>query len=169
MPVQAQFGVVRKVRAELQKEWAEVAIHAIHIEVVDHRCRRHQPRISRAGLLTPAAFGPQHRRLLLRLADEKHSFGLLEPAQVLAGNIILALAFAKLHHRNLFPLCERLHGCDESLTDRIHECAGNELVSLVIAKESDYPCVPLQLRHVNIQVHPVDSFDLEADMLGQHL
>ena len=113
MSVEAELGVIGKIRAELQKERAEVTVHAIHIEVVDHRCRRHQPRIRRAGFLTPAALGPEHRRLLLRLANEQHSFGLVEPAQMLGGNIILALAFAKLHQRNLFLLCECLHRCDE--------------------------------------------------------
>ena len=56
---------------------------------------------------------------------------------MLGGNIILALAFPKLHHRNLFLLCERLHGCDEPFADRVHERTGNKLVSLVKAKEAD--------------------------------
>jgi hypothetical protein len=135
----------------------------------DHRCRRHQPRICRARLLTPAALGPEHRRLLLRLADEQHSFGLVEPAQMLGGNIILALAFAKLHHRNLFLLCERLHGGHKPLADRVHEGTGNELVSLMKPEEPDDTCVPLQLWHVDVQIHPVDPLDLKADVVRQHL
>ena len=35
------------------------------------------------------------------------------------------------------------------------------------AEKVGHTLLTLQLRHVNIQVHAVDSFDLEGDMLGE--
>jgi hypothetical protein len=74
-----------------------------------------------------------------------------------------------MDNRNAFPFSERLHCRDERLTDRIHQSAGDELKTAVVPKETGHPNFPLQLRHVNIQVQPVDSLDLQGHVVGQHL
>jgi hypothetical protein len=60
------------------------------------------------------------------------------------------------------------HGGNEAFADRVHQRAGNELESVVIAKESNHAHVALQLWHVDVQVHPVDTLDLQGDVVGQH-
>src|SRR3982751_1377376 len=92
----------------------------------------------------------------------------MEPAQMLGGNIILALPFAKLHHRNLSLFRECIHGRDKAFADRVHQGAGNKRVSAMVAEEPDHAQFPLQLRYVHVQVHPVDSLDLQADVIGKH-
>src|SRR3954470_6890060 len=92
----------------------------------------------------------------------------MEPAQMLGGNIILALPFAKLHHRNLSLFREYLHRRDKVFADRVHQGAGNKPVSSMVAEEPDHAQFPLQLRYVHVQVHPVDSLDLQADVIGKH-
>ena len=99
--VEAQFGIERKVGAELQKERAEVAIHRVDVIVVHHRSGSHDPRIGQAGDRAPALLGAEHWRLFLSLADEHHAFLLVEFAQALRHHGVLALALAELHERNL--------------------------------------------------------------------
>jgi hypothetical protein len=135
----------------------------------DHRCRRHQPRICRARLLTPAALGPEHRRLLLRLADKQHSFRLRELLQMLSSDIVLSLPFAELHDRNALSPGERFHGGNEPLADGVHQRAGGELVTTMKAEETGDAALALQRANVDIQVHPVDSLDLQGDVVGQDL
>src|ERR1019366_8461699 len=80
--VDAQLGVVGKVGAELDEEWPEVAVNAVDVVVVDHRGCSHDPWIARARLGVAALLGPERRRLLLRLADEQHSFLSADDANV---------------------------------------------------------------------------------------
>ena len=60
--VDAQLGVVREVRAELDEQRPEVLVHEVHVVVVDHRRRRRQPRVgprtgsSRRSVRTTRAF-----------------------------------------------------------------------------------------------------------------
>ena len=37
------------------------------------------------------------------------------------------------------------------------------------AEETGYAALPLQRANVDVQVHPVDSLDLEGDVVGQDL
>src|SRR5262245_53236860 len=92
MTVDAELSVVRKVRAELQKERPEVFVDPIEIVVVDHPSRVHNPGIGRARALTAATLGPHDAGLFLRLADIQHALAVLELPQVLLGNVVLALA-----------------------------------------------------------------------------
>ena len=72
--VDAKLRVVGKVAAELQEERAEVPIHSVHVELIDHRRGAHQPGVGRARLRIAPPLGAKHRRLLLRFADEQHPF-----------------------------------------------------------------------------------------------
>jgi len=87
--VEAEFGIVRKVRAELQEERAEVPIHGVEVEVVDHRRRTDEPGIGLAGRGVAALLGPQHGRLLLRPPDEHHALGGGEALQVRRHHVVL--------------------------------------------------------------------------------
>ena len=168
MPVDAQLGCIRKVAAELEKERAEIAIHTVDVELIHHRRGLHQPRISRSCLFVPATLRPEHPRLLLRLADEHHTFRLVEFLPVRSGNVVLALAFQERHHRYVLSLGKVLQRFYEGLADRIHQSAGGELMPTVKPEEGGHSLFALQLRHVDVQVHPVDSFHLEGDRLFQH-
>ena len=168
MAVQTELGVVGKIRAELQKEQAEITIDAIHVKLIHHGGRSHQPRIRRSGVLTPPTLCPEHQRLLLRFPDKKLPFGLGKPAQMLGRNIVFPFPFAKRHDRNLFLSRERIHRCDEALADRVHQRTGHKLIAAMIAKEAGDAHLPLPLRHVYVQVHPVDPLDLKTHRIGQH-
>src|SRR5580693_9281611 len=168
MPVDTQLGRVGEVAAEFEKERAEVAVHAVEIELVDHRCRADQPGIGRAGCFVAPPFGAKHGHLLLRLANEHHALFLGELLPVLGGHIVFALALAKLNHGNLLSFGKLFQGCHEHLADRIHQCAGGKLKAPVKAKERGYSLLPLELWDVHVQVHPVDSLHLQGDVLVEH-
>src|SRR4030095_15649870 len=127
----------------------------------------HQPRIGGSSPVVPPPLGAEHRRLLLRLADEQHSFRLREFLQISGSNVVLSLPFAELHDRNVLSPGERFHGGNKRLANRVHQHAGSELVTTMEAEEAGDAALPLQWPHVDVQVHPVDSFDLQGHVIGQ--
>jgi hypothetical protein len=164
VPVQTQLGGVEKVGAELQEERTEVPIDAVHIEVIDHRGGANQPRVAHAGLPIAPPLGPKHRRLLLRLADEQHPLGLREPLEVLRRDVVLALALPERHHRNPLSFREALHLVHEPLTDGVHQRTRRKGISTMEPKETRHAPFALQLRNVDVEVHPIDALDLQGHM-----
>jgi hypothetical protein len=120
MTIDAELGVVRKVRAELQKKRPERLIYAVETVVVDHPCGFDDPRIGRARVLTAAALGPHDACLFLRLADIQHALVLLELPQVPLRDVVLALALLKRNQINAFAGHELLDVANERLSHRRH-------------------------------------------------
>src|SRR5438270_10138750 len=139
MAIQAEFGIIGEIGAELQKERAEIPIHTVHVKMVDHGGGPHQPGISGARLFVPSPLGAEHRRFLLRLAYEQYPFHLVELAEILCRDIIFALSLAEMHNRNALPLDKSIHGGEERLAHRIHQSARDELVAPVIPEKTRYP------------------------------
>src|SRR5688500_12591326 len=111
VPVYAQLGRIGKVAAELQKEGAEIAIHAVDVELIHHCRRADQPWISPTRFLVPATL-PEHSRLLLRFPDEHYAFGFSELLPIPGGDVVFALAFAELYNRHLLSpgnVLQRFH------------------------------------------------------------
>ena len=167
--VQAEFGVVREVRAEFQEEGAKIPIHAVGVKVVDHGRGADQPGIGRSGLLIAPPLGAEHRRFLLRLADEQHSFRAGKLLPILRGHAVLTLALLERHDGYLFLFGKLLHLGDERLGDRIHQRTGGKPVAEMEPEETGHSSRPLQRRHVHVQVHAVDSLDLQRHVLPENL
>ena len=167
MAVQAQLGGIGKVGAELQEERTEVPVHTVHIEVIDHRGGTNQPRVAHAGLPIAPPLGPKDRRLLLRLADEQHPLGLREPLEMLRRDVVLAFALPEQHHRNRLSFPEGLHLGHEALTDGIHQRTRCKGISTMVPKETRHAPFALQLRNVDVEVHPIDALDLQGHMLSK--
>ena len=87
---------------------------------------------------------------------------------MLGGDVVFALTLPKLNHRNLLSSGERFQCRHERLADRIHQSAGGELVATMESKEAGHTLFPLQSRNINVQVHPVDSLDLQRHVLLQN-
>jgi hypothetical protein len=58
---------------------------------------------------------------------------------------------------------------DEGLGDRLHEGGRGERIALVEPEERDDPERVHELGHVGVEVHSVDTLDLQGDMLLQDL
>ena len=110
--VEAELGRVGKVGTELEKEGAEVLVHAVEVVVVDHRRGADDPGIglarvgdcgvSRCG--RPASSpGLCPRRAPLLPAENAR--------QVLRGDVVLALLLLERDQRNLLVLAEAGDRC----------------------------------------------------------
>ncbi len=107
MPIQTQSAAVRKVGAELQKERAEVAIHAVKIIVI-HQCRGlDDPGVADSRTRVPPLLGPVDSALFLRLADEQDALLSLEASEEPGRNVILALPFSKFVTEMSFSATKR--------------------------------------------------------------
>jgi hypothetical protein len=166
--VETELGVVREVGAELEEERAEVAVHAVEVDVIDHRRGFHDPRVGGPGLRIAPTLGAHHPRLLLRLADVQHAFSVLEILQVLLRHVVLALPLLEVHHVHALLLGEAIHRRHERLGHRRHRRGRGKALSVVRMQIPHHPAHALQLRHVHIQVHPVDGLRLQRDVIAQH-
>jgi hypothetical protein len=134
--VEAALGLIREIRAEVQEEGSEVALPAIKVEVIHQGRGPHQPRIRSSGPFIPAALRTEQRRFLLRLPEEHHSLGLWELPALFGRAVILPLAFAERKDGHLLPPCQLFPRRHEALADRIHQSAGDELVTAMKSKEA---------------------------------
>lgn len=105
MAVDAQFGGIRKIGAELDEEGAEILVHAVKVVGVDQGRGVVDPG-DRAALAKVFAHGPGHPRLLLGHPDKDHPFATFMLAEALLEDVILALAFLEAHQRDVPALQE---------------------------------------------------------------
>ena len=169
MPVHTQLRVVGEVGAELHEQRTEVVVDQVDVVVVDHRGARDQPRIGGAGERVVAAFGAHHPGALLRLADVEHAFPTGELAQIPLRALILALAALEadqvyaLALRVAFPLV------DQAPRHRRHQRRRRHRMATYLTEEVRHAARALQQRHVDVEIQPVDAFELQRRMLAQYL
>ena len=167
--VDAEFGVVGEVAAELDEEGTEVPVDAVEVVVVHEGGGRHDPGIGPARLGVPPLLGSERGRLLLGLAHEEHPFVALKALQVLVGDVVLALALGEGDEVDPLVVDEALDVLHEPLGDRVHEGRGGEAEAQVAAEEAHHAGCVLELRDIEVQVHPVDALNLQGYVLGQHI
>lgn len=165
--VDAQLGVVGEVRAELQEERTEVLVDAVEVVVVDHRRSIHDPRVGHAGGGAAATFGAHDAGLLLCPPDVEHALNGVELLQVLLRDLVLALVLGKAHHLHALLGDKALDGSHEGLGLRCHPGGRSEALTQVAAQVPHDTTDALQLRHVDVQVHPVDALAFEHDVVAQ--
>jgi hypothetical protein len=164
--VEAQLGVVGEVGAELQEERAEVTVHDVEVEVVDHPSGLHDPRIGLAGRVA-AALGAKQHGLLLRPADEQHPLLAGEPGEVFVHDVDLALALDEIHPRHPLVAGVAAHRGAERVGDLPQRCGRGDRQPQLALDVAQQSTGVLQLRHVHVAVHPVDALQLEHHMIGQ--
>ena len=166
--VDAQLGVIRKVGAELEEERAEIVVVAIEIEVVDHPSGGHYPRVGIA-IGVAAALGAKQLGLLLRPPDEQHTLLGGEAGQVLVHDIVLALALRKVDPRNTVGAGESVHRGAERVGDLRQRRGRGDRQPQPPLQVADQPDGILQLRNIDVAVHPVHAVHLEDHMVGQDI
>ncbi|MGH3856475.1 MAG: hypothetical protein ACRDR6_23905 [Pseudonocardiaceae bacterium] len=168
MTVEAQLGVIGEVGAELQEERAELGVHGIDVEVVDHAGGLHDPRVG-ITVGVAAALGAKQRGLLLRPPDEQHPLVPVEANQVLVHDVVFALSLHEVHPRHLLIAGELTHRRAERIGDLPQRSGGGDRqpqLALHIAQQARRE---LQLRDINIAVHPVDALHLDHHMIGEDI
>ena len=113
MTIDAQLGRVREVRAKLEKEQPEILVHAVKVEVVDHRGGTNDPRIGRSRIFPAPPLRSKHDGFLLGASYEDHALVMLETLEVFPGDILLTLTFLEAHQRNPLVLDEPAYGLHE--------------------------------------------------------
>src|SRR6201988_2481114 len=169
MPVEAELGIERKVAAELEKERSKISIDGIDVIVVDHRAAAHDPRIRLSRFRVAAPFGPEHRGVLLGLADEHDPFLGRKAPQMLGHHLVLALSLAKLRHRNLalgYKVFQLRH---EPSRHRAHQRGRRQRLAAMFPGKPDDPLFVLQPRHKDVEVHQVDPLNHEPYMMADDL
>ena len=169
--VEAQLGVEREVGAELHEERAEVVIDAIEVPLVDHAAGLDDPWVR--GAVGVAAFlGAEHPGLLLRPADEQHPLATTRRGmrgEILVHHVVLALSLGEVHDRHPAAAGIPSHRGAESLGDRRQRRRRGDRTTQLVAQVADQTEFSLQLRHIHIEIHPVDALHLEHHMIGQHI
>src|SRR5262249_55741593 len=155
------------VGAELQEERAEVVIDAIEVVVVDHRRGADQPRVGLTGFRVAALLGAEDRGLLLGLADEEDTFGPRKACQVVGGDSVFALSLGKGEHLDAVPSGEGVDGLDEGVADGREQGGGGEEVAAVVTKEANDTQFALEFGDVDVEVHAVDAFDFQSDVIAE--
>jgi len=113
--------------------------------------------------------GPEDGHLLLGPTDEQHLLRPVAAGQVLLQHIVLALPLAGIDQRQPVLGGKPFDRFDERLAPRRDHCGRGDLKAQVPGQETHHLPDPLQLRHVQVQVEPVDRFDLEQHMTSQDI
>ena len=166
--VEAQLGAEREVGAELQEERTEVVVDAVEVPLVDHPGGLDDPRV-RDAVGIAAFLGAEHPGLLLRPADEQHPLAAGMRGQILVHHVVLALPLGEVHHRHPAVAGIPPYRGAEPLGDRRQRRRRAHRTTQLATQVADQTKLSLQLRHIHVQIHPVDAVHLEHHMVGQHI
>jgi len=167
--IHTQLGGIGKIGAELQEKGAEVSIHTVPVVLVDHGCGTNDPGIALAGLRVAPLFGAEDASLFLGSAQKHYPFLLIEVAELFGHHLLFALSFIKLDQRDLVLLGKVFDGGYEALGHGTHEGRGSNGLSPMAVKKPHHSTFVLQGGHIEIQVHPVNGFELEGDVILENL
>jgi hypothetical protein len=125
--------------------------------------------IDLSGPRAAAALRAHDAGFLLRLAHVQNAFGLLELAQVGLCDVVLALALLESNEIDAFGSDEALDVADERLAHRRHRRRRGEPLAPVHPQVAHRGPHRLQVRHIDVEVHPIDRLVLKHHMITQHV
>ena len=108
-------------------------------------------------------------RLLLGLADIEHAFALGEPPQILLGDFVLALPFLEGNQIDTLVDDELIDVANKSFRHRRDRRGRGKTLAPMNPQVADNSTNRLQMRDVDVQVHPVDRLDLQHHMVTQDI
>ena len=89
--------------------------------------------------------------------------------QVLVHHVVFALPPGEVHPWDLLLFGEAVHRRGETVSDPGQRGGRGDLQAQLALHIPQQPAGVLQLRDIDVEVHPVDALHLERHMLGQHL
>src|SRR5713101_535501 len=164
--VDAQLGVVGKVRTELEEEGTEVLIHAVKVQLIYHRGALDDPGVLLARGVG-ALFRAEDGDLFLGFAEEQDAFGPLKAGTMFRGDIVFALPLAKLHDRNVVFFDEGIDLAQELVAHDSHQRRGSHRLAAMEPEKARGLFCRLQLRLIDVQVHAIDTFDCQGHVLAK--
>ena len=122
------------------------------------------PRDGALALPEALADGARHASLLLGDADKDDPLPRFELPQPLVHDIVFAHPFLKPDNRGCLSLGKVEHLPAKSLAHGHRFLGRGEPVALVAAEIGCHPRCARQLRHIEVQIHAVDAFQLQDDI-----
>ena len=169
MAVEADPSGVGEVGGELDEQGAEVLVHQVEVVVVAHHCAAGEPGIGLTGVDADLLDDAEGGEPFLRRADVEHALGGTEGLEALAGDVVLALPLVKGDDLNPLAFGEVMDRPDEGMGHRRHQRGRCHLGPPMALEEGRHPTAGLQHGLVQVQVQPVDPFDVQDDLPLQHL
>jgi hypothetical protein len=105
---------------------------------------------------------------LLGGADVEHTVGGGEGLESLPGDVVLTLPLDEAHDLDPLALGKDVDGLDEVPTDRGHQHRRGDLGAAMDLEEGGDAAASLQPRLIQVQIQPVDPFEVQGDMIFQH-
>jgi hypothetical protein len=87
--------------------------------------------------------------------------------EVRLGDVVRALAPFEVHEGHACLIGERLERSDEPGADRGHQRRARDRLAAVVAEEAEHTRHPLEAWHIDVQVQPIEAFDLEGHVITQ--
>jgi hypothetical protein len=84
-------------------------------------------------------------------------------------HVVLALALAEVHPRHPEVPSEAAHRRAERVGDLPQRRGRGDRQPELALDVAEQPAGVLQLRHVDVAVHPIDALDLEHHVIGQDI
>jgi hypothetical protein len=116
-----------------------------------------------------ALLGAEQGRLLLRSPDEQHPLGGGELGQVFVHHVVLALPLREVDPRHTVDPGEPMHRGAERVGDLRQRRGRGDRQPQLPMQIADQSLRVLQLRDIDVEIHPVDALHLEPHMLGQDI
>jgi len=101
----------------------------------------------------------------LSLAEEQNAFVALETRTICRGHVVLALSLAKLDHRNVVLRDEGIDLSQKRVGHDAHQRRGSHRLAAMKAEEASGLLLRLEFRLIDIEVHPIDAFDFQGDVI----
>ena len=84
-------------------------------------------------------------------------------------HVVLALALDEVHPRHTVVPGEAMYRCGERVGDRCQRGGRGDRQTQLTVDEPEQTTRVLQLRHVDVEIHPIDALHLEGHVLGQDI
>jgi hypothetical protein len=169
MTVAADPRGVGEVRAELDEQRTKVLIDQVEVVVVAHHRPTGEPGAGLAGLGVALLDHAEAGEMLLRGADVQHPLRAGKVLQPLAGDLVFALPLEEGDDVDPFAFGKGVDRLDEVPTDRGHQHRRSDLGTPMDLEEVGNAPAGLQPRLIQVQIQPVDPFEVQGDMVFQQL
>jgi hypothetical protein len=167
--VQAELGIEGKVAAELEKEWPKIPIERVDVLVVDRRAAAHDPRIRPTCVRAPTPLSAENRGVLLGFSDKDDPLLAGKAAQMVGHHFVLALPLAEPHQRNSMLVYKSFQLRHKAARHRAHQGCRRQRLAAMLPEEPDNPLFVLEIGHIDVEVHPVDSLNCKLHMTADYL
>ena len=163
--VQPHLGRIWEIGADLDERWPEVEVPQVEVETGDPPVGLAEGEHDRRPV--DVAFGGgEHVLVLLGHPDRRHTrqTGRSLPVQIRPHHVLLAVVLLELHHRNVMRRGEAGDRAPEPGPDLLHDRRRRDRIPQMTGHEPGHLPAALQLRHVPVEVQPVQTLHIQRDM-----